>query len=73
MSLLLRRTASPMRPGGMPYARRRLGSTVIWYWRTKPPTLATSATPGTAFNWYLRNQSCTDRSSLRSWRSDRRA
>ena len=46
---------------------------MIWYWRTKPPTLATSATPGTALSWYLRNQSWMDRSSLRSWRSDRSA
>jgi len=25
--------------------------TSIWYWRTKPPMLATSATPGTAASW----------------------
>jgi len=29
------------------------GSRSIWYCRTKPPTLATSATPGTEFNWYF--------------------
>ena len=28
------------------------GSTSTWYWRNKPPMLATSATPGTEFNWY---------------------
>ena len=34
--------------GTDPYwARSRSGSTVTWYWRWKPPTLATSATPGT--------------------------
>ena len=31
---------------GMPKARSLRGSTVTWYCWTKPPTLATSATPG---------------------------
>ena len=31
----------------MLYACSRFGSTVTWYWRTKPPSGATSATPGT--------------------------
>jgi len=29
------------------YASTLVGSRLIWYWRTKPPTLATSATPST--------------------------
>ena len=69
-SLLLCRTASRIRAAGIPKARSRFGSTVIWYWRTNPPTLATSAMPGTALSSYLRNQSWSDRNSLRSWRSD---
>ena len=32
-------------------ARIRSDETSIWYCRTKPPTLATSATPGTALSW----------------------
>jgi len=34
-----------------------MGSRSIWYCFTKPPTLATSATPGTELSWYLMNQS----------------
>ena len=48
---------------GMLNAWSRLGSTWTWYWRTNPPSGATSATPGTDLSWYLRNQSCSDRSS----------
>ena len=44
---LLRITASTTAEIGTRNARKRLGSTSIWYWRTTPPTLATSATPGT--------------------------
>ena len=33
---------------GMPYAWSRAGSTSTWYCFSKPPTVATSATPGTA-------------------------
>jgi hypothetical protein len=38
---------------------------VTWYCLTKPPMLATSATPSTAVSWYLRNQSCIERNSAR--------
>ncbi len=38
------------RPCGMPYARRRSGSSTIWYWRTMPPIVATSATFGMLFS-----------------------
>ena len=48
---LLRMTASTTADSGSLKARRRLGSTSIWYWRTSPPMLATSATPGTALSW----------------------
>src|SRR5450755_3381381 len=37
-----------------------MGSTSIWYWRTQPPMLATSATPDTEFSWYWMNQSCRE-------------
>ena len=47
---LLRMTASTTAERGILKPRSRLGSTSIWYWRTTPPTLATSATPGTAFS-----------------------
>src|ERR1017187_7010662 len=43
-----------------------MGSTVTWYCLTKPPTEATSATPGTAVSWYFRYQSWRERSSARS-------
>ena len=39
-----------------------------WYCRTWPPTLATSATPGTVWSSYRRCQSWSERSSARSWR-----
>ncbi len=42
------------------------GSTTTWYWRTMPPTVATSATLGTVFSSYLRNQSCSARNCARS-------
>ncbi len=45
-----RMTASTTAETGIRKARRRLGSTSIWYCRTTPPTLATSATPGTALS-----------------------
>ena len=41
------RTASATSVIETPYARSRSGSTWIWYYLTKPPTEATSATPGT--------------------------
>ena len=69
-SLLLSWIAVRIAEIGSPYARSRFGSTVIWYWRTKPPTLATSETPGIAVSSYFRNQSWIERSSPRSWRSD---
>jgi len=47
---LLRITASTTAENEIRKARRRLGSTSTWYCRTTPPTLATSATPGTAFS-----------------------
>src|SRR6516162_2638006 len=47
------------------YARSFVGSTVIWYCFTKPPMDATSDTPSTAVSWYLRYQSCMERSSAR--------
>ena len=47
-----------------PKARSLSGSTTTWYWRTMPPIVATSATPGTVCSSYFRNQSCR----LRSWR-----
>ena len=72
-SLLLSWMAERMAEMDRSYARSRFGSTVIWYWRTNPPTLATSETPGTAVSSYLRNQSWIERSSPRSWRSDRSA
>src|SRR6185436_8443177 len=43
----------------------RVGSTVTWYCLTKPPMDATSDTPATARSWYLRYQSCIERSSAR--------
>ena len=42
---------------GRLYARSLFGSTVTWYCRTNPPTLATSDTPGMAVSSYFRNQS----------------
>ena len=51
---------------GMLSARRRSGSSTIWYWRTMPPTLATSATLGTLFSSNLRSQSCSARICARS-------
>ena len=59
----------PPRPRSAAGCRRAggSGSTSIWYCCTWPPTDATSATPGTAFSWYLMNQSCIDRSSRREW------
>ena len=65
-SLLLSRMAVRISPMDRSKARRRLGSTVTWYWRTNPPTPATSETPRTAVSSYLRNQSWIERSSPRS-------
>ena len=42
------------------------GSTTTWYWRTMPPTDATSATFGNAFSSNFRNQSWIERSWARS-------
>ena len=53
---------------GISKARNLSGSTVTWYWRTMPPTVATSDTPGRLCSSYLRNQSCRLRSWLMSWR-----
>ena len=50
----------------MPKARILSGSTTTWYWRTMPPIVATSATPGTVCNSYFRNQSCRLLSCARS-------
>ena len=50
----------------MPKARSLSGSTTTWYWRTMPPIVATSATPGTVCSSYFRNQSCRLRSCARS-------
>src|SRR6266478_1516382 len=68
---LLRKTASTTADRGSLKARRRFGSTSIWYWRTSPPMLATSATPGTALSWYRMYQSWMDRRSRseRPWPS----
>src|SRR5205807_6115971 len=49
VSLLPPFTASTTRERGVPYERRRFGSTLIWYCGENPPRDATSATPGTAF------------------------
>ncbi len=48
-SLLPVRTASITAVSGRLYAASALGLTVTWYCRTWPPTVATSATPGTAW------------------------
>ena len=53
---------------GRLYAFSRAGSSTTWYCLTMPPMVATSATSGTVFSSYLRNQSCSARSSARSWR-----
>jgi hypothetical protein len=45
-----RRTARLTSPTDRPNATRRSGSTMIWYWRSKPPSVATSATPSTAWS-----------------------
>ena len=50
---LLRPRASMTSWSKIPRSRIFAGETSIWYCRTKPPTDATSATPGTAFNWNL--------------------
>ncbi len=50
-SRLLAAITSETREIGMSNSRRRTGSTVTEYWRTKPPTLATSATPGAVVSW----------------------
>ncbi len=47
-SLFEARTAAVTLVSGTSSAASRTGSTVIWYWRAKPPTVATSATPSTA-------------------------
>ncbi len=44
-------TASTTAEIGILKACKRFGSTSIWYWRTVPPMLATSATPGTELSW----------------------
>ena len=46
----------------IPSARIRSGSSTTWYCLTSPPRLATSATFGTLFSSYFRNQSCSARS-----------
>ena len=48
MSMLWDPIASTTRVTGMSKARSRSGLTSTWYWRSKPPRLATSETPGTA-------------------------
>ncbi len=50
-SSLLLRSASDTASREMPYAARRFGSTVTWYCRAIPPTVATSATPATDWSW----------------------
>src|SRR5664280_2266880 len=55
ISLLLLRIASTTDSSGRPYAASVFGSSVTWYCFWKPPTLATSATPGTDCTAYLRN------------------
>ncbi len=50
-----------------PSARILSASSTTWYWRTMPPTLATSATSGTVFNSNFRNQSFSARSCPRSF------
>ncbi len=45
------RTASSTRLSGTFQASSRLGSTSTWYCLTKPPTAATSETPGTDSRW----------------------
>src|SRR5207237_7183469 len=58
-------TASTTLESGMPRAARRSGSRSTWYSFTNPPTLATSATPGTACRAYRMFQSCSDWSCCR--------
>ena len=65
-SRLASRIAAITLASGRLYARSRAGSTTIWYCRTMPPTVATSATFGTDFSSYLRNQSCSARNCARS-------
>ena len=45
-----------------PAALRRSGFTLTSYWRTMPPKLLTSTTPGTPASWRFTSQSCTSRS-----------
>jgi hypothetical protein len=45
VSRLEARIASTTRDNGTPKLRSFTGSTTTLYWRTKPPMLATSATP----------------------------
>ena len=66
-SWFARCNASTTLPWVIRYARSLSGSSTTWYWRTMPPTLATSATFGTVFNSNLRNQSCSARSCDRSF------
>ncbi len=50
VSRLALRTASAISPSVTSAASIACGSTSTWYSRTCPPTLATSATPGTAWS-----------------------
>ena len=48
---LLEPTASITCDSVTPACRSFAGLTSIWYCRTNPPMLATSATPGTLWSW----------------------
>ncbi|MNL47072.1 hypothetical protein D3C87_1698390 [compost metagenome] len=61
-SVLLARTASAMSVSEMSCAFSRTGSTTMEYCLTKPPTLATSATPSDFDTANRTTQSCRDRS-----------
>ena len=67
-SALPRSTAMRTSATVSPWPRRRTGSSTTWYCFTMPPTVATSATPGTACSSNFRNQSCRLLNCARSWR-----
>ena len=64
-SMLLSRIASRIFESGMPSACRRRGSMTTLYCLTKPPTLATSATPSALASPKRMDQSWMVRSSAR--------